>query len=372
METITNLNMDKKQLHFNQDVIKSLEEEIFNFIQGESYLQTDEFVKKVMLRREIKTNNLIEGITDDLTYIDEIIRNKSSKIENKRILNLYRGYKYILTNPEINQENLNCLYNILSDSLLKSSDMAAMGEYYRTEPVLIYSTKNSEKPFMGVNVDKLEDYMNSFFDYINNQDKNISKFIKSQIMHFYFVYIHPYFDVNGRCARTVSMWYLLNNHEYPFIIFNRGISLSRKDYIKNIVLARDGNITPFLKYMLETVKAEFEKEYLSNNLVVNSGYSLSKEEYEVLCYFLSLKGEVTVKDLATIYNRYNNHTSLEVIINEKLKPLIEKGIILLKEETNSYIGKDLKNRVLGLNPNFLELKKNNVNYINIKKFIKNN
>ena len=370
MIVTTNLDLERGKIYFNQDVTSPLEEEILKFIQGESYLETDEFVKKVMLRREIKTNNLIEGIRDDLSFIDNVIESSSPKYEDKRILNLYKGYRYILENPDINKENLSNLYSILSDGLLKSSDLKAMGDYYRSEPVLIYSKKNSENFFTGVSVDELDSYMDKFFDYVNGQDDNVSKFIKSQIMHFYFVYIHPYFDVNGRCARTISMWYLLNNCEYPFIIFNRAISLSRREYIKNIILSRDGNVTPFLKYMLESVKDEFEKEYIINNMVVNSGYKLSKEEYETLCYFLSLKGEVTIKDFSTIYNRFNNHTSIDIIINNKLKPLVEKGIIVLKEETNSYIGKDIKNRVLSLNPIYVDLSKENFLKINVKKFIR--
>src|SRR5690606_40031597 len=38
-------------------------------------------------------------------------------------------------------------------------------------------------------------------------------YIKSQIVHFYFVYIHPYYDVNGRTSRTLSMWYLFEKED---------------------------------------------------------------------------------------------------------------------------------------------------------------
>ena len=48
------------------------------------------------------------------------------------------------------------------------------------------------------------------------------------------VYIHPYYDVNGRTARTLSLWYLLQKKTYPFVIFNRGISLSKGEYKHNV------------------------------------------------------------------------------------------------------------------------------------------
>ena len=74
-------------------------------------------------------------------------------------------------------------------------------------------------------------------------------------MHFYFVYIHPYFDVNGRTSRTMSMWYLLKNEAYPFIIFNRGISFKGSKYDRVIKDTKESNdMTCFLLMMLETLK----------------------------------------------------------------------------------------------------------------------
>lgn len=363
----TNLDMGKDCLSFDLDIIKLLEGEILEFIEEQNYLKTLEFAKKVMLGREIKTNNTIEGIIHDLSLIDEVIKNRC---DNKKIINLYKGYNYILNNRDINKESLKELYNILSDGLLTNEDMNAMGEYYRMEPVYIYKTSRfNEKPYLGLPVDRLDYHMDLFFEYIYSSF-NVSTFIKSQIMHFYFVYIHPYFDVNGRCSRTVAMWYLLNNGEYPYIIFNRAISLTRKKYIENIINSRNGNVTPFLKYILVSVKSELEKEYVINNIVTNTGYKLSKEEYEILCYFLSLKGEITIKDLGTIYNEYNSYKTLKDIIDERLISLIDKKIILLLNETNSYINKDTRNRVLGLNASFMDLDTSKIKTLDINKFLK--
>jgi len=364
----TNLVMDNTYLSYDLDVVKLLEDEILRFIENQDYLKTLEFARKVMLGREIKTNNTIEGIIHDLSLIDEVIKNQC---DNKKIINLYKGYNYILNNKEINKESLKELYAILSDGLLTNEDIKAMGDYYRTESVYIYKTSRfNEKPYMGISEDKLDFYMDLFFDYVNSNDLSVSNFIKSQVMHFYFVYIHPYFDVNGRCSRTVSMWYLLNKKEYPYIIFNRAISLSRKKYIENIIVSRDGNITSFLKYMLVNVKNELEKEYVINNIITNSGYKLSKEEFETLCYILSLKGEITIKDFGTIYNEHNNYKNIKYLIDERLKILVDKNIILLLNETNSYIDKETRNRVLGLNPDFLDLDYSKIKTLDIKRFVK--
>ena len=112
-----------------------------------------------------------------------------------------------------------------------------MGDYYRNGPVYILKgICLTNDCFMGMDKDKIEYFMNQFFEFINSkdmEDSEIDIFIKSQVMHFYFVYIHPYFDVNGRTSRTVSMWYLLNNKNYPYVIFNRAISFAKSEYEKN-------------------------------------------------------------------------------------------------------------------------------------------
>ena len=105
--------------------------------------------------------------------------------------------------------------------------------------------------------------MNNLLTFINeNTSKNaIDEFIKSQILHFYFIYIHPYFDVNGRTSRTTAMWYLLNKKAYPYLFFSRAITFSKDQYKKSILTSiRKGNITVFLDYILKSLIEELKKE----------------------------------------------------------------------------------------------------------------
>ncbi|MBR3209769.1 MAG: hypothetical protein IKF82_05845 [Bacilli bacterium] len=90
----------------------------------------------------------------------------------------------------------------------------------------------------------------------------------------------------------------------PHIIFNRAISQSRSSYEKNIIAARKGDITLFLKYMLEAVKAQLEKERIIHNIIQNSG-PIQGEERQIIDYLISMRQVPTIKNLSTIYN-YNN------------------------------------------------------------------
>ena len=67
-------------------------------------------------------------------------------------------------------------------------------------------------------------------------------------------------------------------------------------------------------------------------------------------YFLTMNGNLTAKDLATFYNRYNCFKKTSTIFEEKIMPLVEKKIILVKDFTNGYITREKHNINIRLNP----------------------
>ena len=99
--------------------------------------------------------------------------------------------------------------------------------------------------------------MNSLFAFVNESLK--SEDIKELILlphicHYYLIYIHPYFDYNGRTARMVSYWvYLLSGlNVFPPIISD-AINQTKAQYYKAIELSRDAHndLTYFLSYLLK-------------------------------------------------------------------------------------------------------------------------
>lgn len=373
LETINGAN-----IRINREYLKTYEEELLGLLDGLEYMRTLKFARSMMISQEIKSNNVIEGIKDDLSIIDKVITQRKddlSQTERQRIINLYHGYQYILTHKNINKDSLKELYQLLSENILDPRDKIRMGEYYRTAPVyIIKGNRLDVEPFMGIDENKIEYYMNQLFNFINNEvleETEIDKFIKSQIMHFYFVYIHPYFDVNGRTSRTVAMWYLLNNKNYPYIVFNRAIAFNQKDYEPNIIKGRAyGDITLFIKYMLESVEKELEKEYLIHTIDNNSDEYLSKYELQMLEYLLTMNGNLTIKDLITIYNRYNSKDKITKILEEKIKPLLDKKILIPQRYTKKNITPTIKNMEIKLNPELIELDTSKIKHLNIDKYIK--
>ncbi len=351
----------------NKDILKEIEEELELFLLEEDFMNTRDFSKKVMFNQEIKANNTVEGYNDSVSFIKKVIENASEEqnIEKKnRIINLYNGYQYILKGQDITEENVLKLYKILSKDLLEEYDLSHMGEKYRKAPVYILKGGRLDDSMdEGIPYEKIEEYMDSYFEFIDTfkvDDSQTEEFIKSQIMHFYFVYIHPFFDINGRSSRTIAMWYLLNKEVYPYIIFNRGINFD-SNYDRVIGTSKTRlDITEFLKYMLISVKKELEKEYIIHNLDSQSDRQWHTIDYQALNYFLALNGEKTVLDYATTYNRLNTKKNIKTIFENMLLPMIEDETLKITRATKKNMFDDVPNLVL-------ELNKDKVNEINLEK-----
>lgn len=351
----------------NIDILKEIEEELELFLLEEDFMNTRDFSKKVMFSQEIKANNTVEGYNDSVSFIKKVIENASEEqnIEKRnRIINLYNGYQYILKGQDITEENVLKLYKILSKDLLEEYDLSHMGEKYRKAPVYILkSGRLDDSMDEGIPYEKIEEYMDSYFEFIDTfkvDDSQTEEFIKSQIMHFYFVYIHPFFDINGRSSRTIAMWYLLNKEVYPYIIFNRGINFD-SNYDRVIGTSKIRlDITEFLKYMLISVKKELEKEYIIHNLDSQSDRQWHTIDYQALNYFLALNGEKTVLDYATTYNRLNTKKNTKTIFENMLLPMIEDETLKITRTTKKNMFDDVPNLVL-------ELNKDKVNEINLEK-----
>ena len=351
----------------NIDILKEIEEELELFLLEEDFMNTRDFSKKVMFNQEIKANNTVEGYNDSVSFIKKVIENASEEqnIEKRnRIINLYNGYQYILKGQDITEENVLKLYKILSKDLLEEYDLSHMGEKYRKAPVYILkSGRLDDSMDEGIPYKKIEEYMDSYFEFIDTfkvDDSQTEEFIKSQIMHFYFVYIHPFFDINGRSSRTIAMWYLLNKEVYPYIIFNRGINFD-SNYDRVIGTSKIRlDITEFLKYMLISVKKELEKEYIIHNLDSQSERQWHTIDYQALNYFLALNGEKTVLDYATTYNRLNTKKNTKTIFENMLLPMIEDETLKITRTTKKNMFENVPNLVL-------ELNKDKVNEINLEK-----
>lgn len=123
------------------------------------------------------------------------------------IVNNYQAMRMIeneLKEKKLDEEMLLALHRILTTGTLNESEI---GRYRKDEDNIIVGDASTKNEIY--HIPPKEDFVNEeikrFIDYANNelQDSGfVHPVIKSVILHFWFGYLHPFVDGNGRMARA--------------------------------------------------------------------------------------------------------------------------------------------------------------------------
>ncbi len=370
-------NKNGCNFRINPDSILPISEEIEEFITLEPSLKKIKF--KNQIPKDIQSNNIIEGIDNDLEAIRRIIVRKiiydisrDSSDKEKKVLNLYKAYKYILEKKEINKENLRTLYRLISDGLILPRDQECMGDYYREDEVCISNLAYFDERIMGIPFKDVSKYVDYLMEYVKNAkaENYTDNFIISQIIHFYLIFIHPYFDCNGRTSRTVAMWYLLNNNANAFLNFNRAIPFTKSKYNKSINSSRDtSDLTYFIKYMLEMEMKQLEKEYLISSVERSRGKNFTDDEYLLLEYFLSNKQNQSLKSLTDLFTTVNGSKMKVSEVASKLEPFMKSGLIIQIGSTKTLLNDGTPNPILRLNADMFDFNRDRVKTLDLSNYL---
>lgn len=230
---------------------------------------------------EIEGSLNIENVPTTQRRIAEIHKNDDLKDENDIIIkNMINAVNYIVREkPVFNKENLRKLYDILSNSCLPAEKRLKNGAYYRHDKVYIDTYEGADHQIVDA-------CMDSLFAFANDPD-NIEEYdiLLPYICHYYVLYVHPYFDYNGRTARMVSFWlsYIHDIAGAP-LFMSEAINESKGDYYRAITNTRNTNndLTYFLGYILETsIKYSFVYKNLEKikNELLKTGDTLTTTEW---------------------------------------------------------------------------------------------
>ena len=281
-------------------------------------------IKKLLMVTDSKARFGKKAMTDEIDaslQIENIHSNRDSvrKIldgfapendEENRIFGMKKGLDFIAnTENKITEENLHKLYRLSVGDFLEGDDRLPNGAFYRNDSVFIVGDKEYHK---GISHELLPGYMAKLIAFANQKD-GISEPLKASMLHFYFAYLHPYFDGNGRTARLFHLWYLVQQG-FPstlFYAFSKHINNSKNAYYNSFLQIEDNakisgrlDLTPFLLYFNENIYSKIEGEGISEDhfavyqKALEQG-SITEKERELWSFVLSSYGgnEFSTKEL---------------------------------------------------------------------------
>ena len=219
------------------------------------------------MEREILSTFTIEQIDTSRSSVRRILSGYAPTNEREqRIYGMKRGLEFIADpSNKINEETIYQLYQMVIGAFLPKEDQLLPGQRYRHDHVYIVGDKLEHT---GLPWNKLAGYMEQLVAFIQ-QDSSINDLWKAALIHFYLAYLHPYFDGNGRMARLLHLWYLvqLGYSSALFVPLSEYIERSRKKYYDAFSLVEQNarisgvlDVTPFLLYFTEEVYHKLRSE----------------------------------------------------------------------------------------------------------------
>lgn len=280
---------------------------------------------------EVEGTLRIENVATTQKRIRELYKKDAPQNQNDIIVaNMLKAMQYIAEEkPAFNKENLRKLYLMLSENCLSAEDGLTEGQYYRDDFVQVDG-------FEGADHREIDVLMESMFSFVNDKDSlNEYGILLPHICHYYIVYVHPYFDYNGRTARMVSFWInlLYNKMQSPLFI-SEAINETKKDYYQALRETRSNrnDLTFFLGYILK-VAVKFGYIYKNLEAIKNAlskeGNFLSRSETYYLKKILIRNPEnyFNVKMFLEYINSTITHQGVMKILN-----CLTENSVLLKEK----------------------------------------
>lgn len=224
-----------------------------------------QFTKKCIID-EIHLTNEIEGVYSTRKEIRELMDGLASDKERNRLYSVVQKYMMLSDGDKIalsSCQDIRKLYDefILAEIQAEDHKNLLDGELFRKDIVEVVSA--SQKTIhQGVYPEaKIIEMMTAALAILHDDQSNY--FVNIAVFHYMFGYIHPFYDGNGRMARFISS-YLLMQRLDPLVGF--GLSYTIKNKLNKYYemfkdtndLKNNGDLTPFIIGFLELVKDAVE------------------------------------------------------------------------------------------------------------------
>ena len=324
-----------------QDEIIQNSRDILNLSNELPEVALNYCVREIMVNEIIKSNG-IEGVhTTKKDVYDSMNSNKKYRFSG-----IIKKYKQITENKieKINSaEEIRKIYDeVFSEEIMINPENQLDGKLFRKG--LVYVTDSSMKNVhLGdSNEDLILKHIQNLIIFMNKKDINF--LLKACITHYYFEYIHPFYDGNGRFGRLIFSMYLARKLDvFTGLSLSYAIFSEKEKYSKLFLNTSNsknfGEITFVLIGMLELIKKgqesiikmledKIEKLNFSRNYLNN--LNLSDLEKDIMFVYIQnhifSNSDLEDKELCKIINmsRPTLKNNIEQLIKKEYLTKISK------------------------------------------------
>ena len=199
-----------------------------------------------------------EDIDFDSYFKHRFLKVKFKPDYTRKADDLYSAYNYI-DNHKLTFENVQKAHSILSRNLLPKSQQGKV----RNNPMFVINSNDKiEYVAAGPGIVKSEiDKLFNDIDLLQRSDLNpFEIFYYASLIHLAFVKIHPFQDGNGRTARLIEKWFLIEKigQKATSVQLEKNYYKELNDYYENIrkigLEYEDLDYSKSLDFLLMTIK----------------------------------------------------------------------------------------------------------------------
>ena len=281
----------------------------------------DKYLVSSIMEEAIASSQL-EGAATTREIAKKMLRtDREPKTKSERmILNNYITIKRILDlrGEELTPEMILDIHSTMTNRTLSVKE--SEGRFRESNDVVVKERSSGKIVYIPPNYDLIPKLIEDLCDFANKSPHGgfMHPIVKATVLHFLIGYIHPFVDGNGRTARAIFYWYMLN-HGYwlfEFMSISRTIIKSPAQYARAYLHTEkdENDLTYFINYQIKTMDQALKdlKTYINRQVKrksENGFYKLLKTEginnrqvYLLREFSESPEKMMTINEVKNIFN----------------------------------------------------------------------
>lgn len=211
---------------------------------------------------EVQSTNEIEGVYSTRKEIRDILSGKNRVSRQRSLVQQYVDLAAEQDFPLATCADLRALYDrlVAEEVYSETPDEKLDGRWFRKEAVDIVSG-TGKVVHQGLYPEtKIIEALETALRVL--QDEAIPILIRIALFHYFFAYIHPFYDGNGRTDRFITSWQLGKRiHVLPALRLSVVIRKQKKEYYRLFSETNEetnrGELTPFVLGFLQLIAQAF-------------------------------------------------------------------------------------------------------------------
>ncbi|MFG1487440.1 Fic family protein [Halobacteriovorax sp. RZ-1] len=322
-----------KKLH----QIESLGGSLFDLIQRHQNFKQEFLINAAV--EEAITSAIYEGANSTRSKAKALISSgeKPKDKDEYMLINNYLAMKWIKENvsKQVSKDLILKVHEIVSQNTLEGDDANFSGKF-RNNKVYVGTHE-------GIDYTKIEDTIDEVIELTTNNPRYLHGLIKGILLHYFTAYIHPFFDGNGRTARTLFYFKSMKNNLKFVELLSISANLKQhgKRYEKSFDLVKEHqlDLTYFIDFCLDSLLLSLKKVQEKVNFLITISELISRDGLSETQVSLLQKMALNKYKAISIEEYALDINKSREISRRELKDLKVKGYVFEHKQGKKFVYK---------------------------------